>query len=50
MSVVDAPSYDGDLFTDAAIQEPHGHYARIRESGAALWPTTRGAVRPPGSP
>jgi cytochrome P450 len=37
MSVVDAPSYDGDLFTDAAIQEPHGHYARIRESGAAVW-------------
>jgi cytochrome P450 len=37
MSVVEAPSYDGDLFSDEAIREPYGLYARIRAAGAAVW-------------
>jgi cytochrome P450 len=36
MHVVDAPSFDGDLFTDEAIRAPHGHYAEIRQLGAAV--------------
>jgi cytochrome P450 len=37
MSAADAPSFDGDLFTDESIRRPHGQYVRMRALGAAVW-------------
>ena len=31
------PHYDADLYSDAAIAEPYGHYRAIRDAGPAVW-------------
>ena len=31
------PTYSADIYTTAAIVDPHPHYARLRERGAVVW-------------
>ena len=34
---VQAPIYDGDIYSDAAILDPYDHYRAIRELGPVVW-------------
>jgi cytochrome P450 len=31
------PSYDVDIFTDAALDQPYEHYRRLRDLGPVVW-------------
>jgi len=36
-TLVDAASYDVDIYSDEVIVEPYGHYQAIRDAGSAVW-------------
>ena len=37
VGLVDAPSYDTDIYTTDAIVDPYPHYRRLRELGPVVW-------------
>jgi cytochrome P450 len=36
------PTYDTDLFTDGALDEPYGHYRSLRDLGPVVWLAAHG--------